>query len=153
VVSVEREPFDELADGRWRIRLRYLGPDRRLPGPGPSEVGIRRDFRGPIELVLGGHDHRRRCLLLRGEAAQEFGAEYAVVQPDIPGSSAVTFRSGDASRLTLGRSESPELDLGREVSRDHVDIWLGASAIWIRDASCNGTDVLAPEDDLVTWRR
>lgn len=123
----------------------WLGADER-------EVEIpTRTFR-TIALRLGapGADP---CYLVRGESCPQLGAEYIVVQPEVLDRDAtrgwLPIGGRHPDTVCLGRSESPELDYGEMVSREHLHIVCATNEIVLIDTSKNGTWLTLDEASCV----
>lgn len=115
---------------------------------------IRPDFVGPIEIRVGQPPDTSPCYLVHGSECPQLNADYILVQPDVLAVDSrrgwVPFGGIHCFAAYLGRTDSPELKLGADVSREHCDLGINRGVLTIGDSSRNGTWVIARPDDLLS---
>lgn len=76
------------------------------------------------ELVLGRSGDTPQCFLLAGERCHQLGADYVIVQPTVVGRDPtrgwLPLGGRHPTDIYIGRTESPELDLGPSVEGEHL---------------------------------
>lgn len=127
-----------------------LRPTRGIEQPGDLEFlhADQRDLplngRQALALRLGSDRGREIYLLDAAESLPYLGARYLAIQPEVvlddPRRGWRPFGGEHPSHgVAFGRSESPDFDLVRWASREHLYVWGAGSAITLVDASRHGT--------------